>query len=130
MGALAVDLDFGKQGKGDSVVAFAEAENFLVAAGLLVAELIAGEGQNLQSLGAIFFIELLQPLVLRRVSAAAGGVDDEQDLAAIAGERLLVPVVEFGRKIEDAGHGILSFNNARYRAACPGATKRPWDAAV
>jgi hypothetical protein len=103
--------------KGDGVVAFAEAENFRVRAGLLVAELIAGEGQNLQSLGAIFFVELLQPLVLRRVSAAAGGIDDEQDLAAIAGERLVVPVVELGGKIEDAGHGSFSgFTVSRFQS--------------
>jgi hypothetical protein len=101
---LAIDLDLRKQREGDAVVELAEAANLLIAPGFLMAELIARETQNLQSLFAILLVKLLESLVLRSETTLAGGIDDQQNLAAIIGKRLLFAGVEFGGKIKDAGH--------------------------
>jgi hypothetical protein len=52
--------------------------------GVLAAELVAGEAHDHQAAVAVVFPQLFQPLELRREAAGAGGVDDEQDLAALS----------------------------------------------
>ena len=84
---VAVDLNFRKQREIDAVIHIAERLDFVVVAGLLVAELIAREAENFEAAVVVSGVELLQSLVLRGEAALAGGVDDEQDLAFVGGER-------------------------------------------
>jgi hypothetical protein len=44
----------------DAVVGLGEREHFVVAAGLLIAELVAGERQNPQALAFVLLVEALQ----------------------------------------------------------------------
>src|SRR6185312_2019210 len=84
--AVAVDVDLGEQRKRHAVVELAETRDFLFVAGLLRAELVAGEAQHLEALAMEFFVEGLETLVLRREAALARRVDDQHDLVAIAVE--------------------------------------------
>ena len=52
--ALAVDLDFGKLREGHVVIQPAEADDLSLGAGSLIAELVAGEVEDLKPLGLIF----------------------------------------------------------------------------
>jgi hypothetical protein len=101
MRAVAVDFDLRKEREGHAVVQLAERFDLFVATGLLVAELIAWKAEDFQAFAVVFRVEALQALVLRREAALAGGVDDEQDLAAIVTETLVVAVVEFGGEVVD-----------------------------
>lgn len=52
------------------------------------------------------FVQLLQPLELRREAARAGGVDDEDDLALEVAERVLGALLVLGLEVpEDLGSG-------------------------
>ena len=57
--------------------------DLLILAGGLVAELVAGEVQDLKALVVELVIDLLHGAVLGREAAGGGGVDDEQDLAGV-----------------------------------------------
>ena len=59
----------------------------VVAVGLFLAEVVARERENHQSLIFVLLIQRFQALVLRREDAVAGDVHDQQHLAAIGGER-------------------------------------------
>ena len=82
-----VHLDFVELWELDVKVGGAEFVNLLDASGGLCAELVAGEVENLEALGAIFLVERLQFLVLGCEAATGGGVDNEQHLALVVGQR-------------------------------------------
>src|SRR5579875_213267 len=93
MRPLAVDLDLGENRKLDPVIELAKFFDLLVRARLLMAELIAWESEDFEAAIAVLGVQLLQALVLRRVAAAAGGVDDQQHLALVSAQTLLFTVV-------------------------------------
>lgn len=87
---VAVDVDLGHDGEGDAVVELAELLDLLVGAGLLAAELVAGEAEDDEVVGVLLahrVPQFLQAGVLRGEAAFGGRVDDEHDLALVVGER-------------------------------------------
>jgi len=62
---LSVDIDLIEQREGDVVSQRAEALNLIVGTRLLAEELVAREGQNLQTLVLVFLIKSFQAFVLR-----------------------------------------------------------------
>ena len=60
---------------------------------LLVRELVAREAEDHETLRPELLMQLLQAVVLRSEAALARGVDDEQRLAGVVGERNRVAVV-------------------------------------
>src|SRR5579862_75334 len=85
-GAVAIDVDLREHRKRHVVVRLAERRDLLFVARFLSAELVAGKAEHFQALVAILAVEPLEALVLRRESAFARGVDDEQHLALVAVE--------------------------------------------
>ena len=80
----------------DAVVDLAEALDLVVGAGLLGAELVAGEADDLEVVRVLpldVLVQLLEPAVLGREAALGRGVDDEHDLARVVGQRLLVALL-------------------------------------
>ena len=88
----AVDLYFCKQGKADVIVQRTETLDFVLIPRLLVAELVAGKPQHRQAVFTMPAIQVLQARILRRKTALAGRIDDQQDLAAIGCERLRLAI--------------------------------------
>ena len=82
-----VHLDFVELRELDAVVGRAELVDFEDAAGCLLSELVAGEVEDFESLGGELLVEGFQLFVLGREAAAGGGVDDEQHLTLVVGER-------------------------------------------
>src|SRR3546814_4436639 len=74
---------------------------------LLRAELVARESQYLEPAILVIAVKLLEPLILRGEAAFRCGVDDQQHLTAIVGERLRVPARQLRRKIVKC-HDIFS----------------------
>ena len=77
-------INFPQHGEADTVVKLAELLDLIVAAGVLAAELVAGEADDLEVVGVLrleVLVQLLQPRELRREAALGGCVDDEDDLA-------------------------------------------------
>ena len=64
----------------------AEALDLLEAAGFLGTEVVAGETQNGQTLGAVGLIQRLQTGVLLGETTAAGHVHDQQHLARVVAQ--------------------------------------------
>ena len=87
IGVGAVDVDLGEHRKGDVVGQRAEIRDLGRVARLLRAELVAGKAEHLEAARAIFAVQRLQPLVLRREAAFRRGVDDQQHLAAHSSSR-------------------------------------------
>ena len=92
-GVVPVHIDLGELGEGDAVPAGAEAVDLLVCAGGLLAELVAGEVQNLQAVLLVEVVEILKGIVLGREATAGGGVDDEKHLALVRGQGHLFAVL-------------------------------------
>ena len=67
----------------DAEVRLAELGDLLVRARLLPGDVVGGEAEQDEAVVAPVAVELLEPLELRRVAALRGGVDDEDDLAAV-----------------------------------------------
>lgn len=81
VGSSSDHSNFAEQGEGDSVDPAHEAVDLLVAAGLLLAELVAGEGEHVEVGGAEVALQLLQLfVVLVRVAALAGDVHHQGHL--------------------------------------------------
>ena len=83
MGAVAVYLDLGVQREGNRVVVGAKLLDFQRGAGLLFAELVAGEAKHGETFLAELVVDGLQLLVLPSEAALAGHVDDQHDLAFV-----------------------------------------------
>jgi hypothetical protein len=89
VGVVTVDLGLLHDGEAHAVVDLAELLDVIVGAGLLAAELVAGEAEDdkvLRVLGLEVGPELLEAGVLRGEAALGSCVDDEDDLALVVGE--------------------------------------------
>ena len=106
-GVLAVDVDLGKLREGDAEAAGAEGVDLLVGAGGLIGKLVAGEVQDLQTVVLVGVVDLLQLLVLGGEAAAGGGVDDQQDLALVVGQRHILSLAGLDGEIINV-HGTSS----------------------
>ena len=80
--AGSVHFDLGKDRKGRAVGRLAEAADLYVVAGFLMAELVAGKGEDGKAAPGEAVLQGLQARVLRREAAAGGRVDDQQNLPA------------------------------------------------
>src|ERR1700720_2408645 len=80
MGVAAIDVDLGKHRKGDGIVAGAELFDLRGVTGLLATELVARKSENRKAARTKFLMQRLETPVLRRESASARGVDDQQHL--------------------------------------------------
>src|SRR5260370_230026 len=96
----AIDVDLGKQRKGDGIVGRANLLDLFGVAGLLTAELVAGKSENREAARVKRLVQRLETAVLRRGPASARGVDDQQNLTleplqrnVLAGKRLGLEIV-------------------------------------
>ncbi|MNC67474.1 hypothetical protein D3C75_1179750 [compost metagenome] len=89
------------------MVQLAEGSDLLLAARLLMVELVAGETQHHQLLRPVLLIQLLQAGILGGKAALAGGVDDKQQLAGVLGQGNLFAADIFDRKIMNRHYGFL-----------------------
>ena len=80
------DGDLGEDGEGDGVVDGAEFGDFLVGAGLLLAEVVGGEAEDDEAAVFVLLVEGFEAGVLRGEAALGGDVDDEEDFAGVVGE--------------------------------------------
>src|SRR4051794_106155 len=103
MRRLAIDLDLREQRKADAVILCAERRNAVFVARFLTAELVAREAEDHEATIGILAVQRLESRVLRRQSALAGGVDDEQHLALVSAERLVVSGDRSDGKIVNRG---------------------------
>src|SRR5260370_36802396 len=108
MRVIAVDIDLGKHRKSDGVVAGAELFDLRGVAGLLAAELVARKSENRKAPQAKRLMQRLEALVLRRESASARGVDDQQDLTLEPLQRYVLAGKRLCRAIVIASHRVLS----------------------
>jgi hypothetical protein len=70
------------------------------------AKSLAGKPSTANLLAAIRFVELFQSFVLRRQAAFRGDVYDEQDFAAVVGERGALAIdCAYGDVVKRLGHG-------------------------
>ena len=77
--AVPIHLDLGEHREVHAVLGARELEDFLVRAGLLGAELVAGEGQDLEALALVLFVEGTQTCVLGCEASLAGDVDHQAE---------------------------------------------------
>ena len=108
---VALNVDLGHHREGHAVVLLTELPDLTRRAGLLPAELVAGETEDHELLASVLFEQGLQLLVLRRVSATACGVDDEHALALKLGEVKVLAIQGRGRQcveILSGRHGGVS----------------------
>jgi hypothetical protein len=107
VGAVAVDVDLGEHRERHAVVLFAERTDLFLAARFLAAELVAGEAQHFQATRMQLAVQGFEALVLRREAAFAGGVDDEEDLAAVPGQVDRCAGEGSGLEVEHVHLGLL-----------------------
>jgi len=86
-GLVAVDVDLGEQGKAHAEIDLAKAFDLVGAARFLMAELVAGKGEDFKALVAILAPQCLKPLVLPGKATFRRGVDHQQDFAQLVRER-------------------------------------------
>src|SRR6185369_9670930 len=72
-------------------------------AGFLAAEVVGRESEDDQALVLLVGVELLKVLVLRGIAALARDVHDDDDLALVVLEVLLLPVDELHLVAQDVG---------------------------
>src|SRR4029079_19460291 len=102
MRLAAVDVDLCEHRKRHVVLAFAERLDRPGVARFLRAELVAGKTEHRKAARREVAMQLLQALVLRRESAGARGVDDQEHLTLIALERNLLAGQRLCREIINA----------------------------
>ena len=88
--------------------------DLLLVARLLVAELVAGKSQHLETPLAEALVQLLEPGVLRGEAAFARDIDDQQRLAVEGAKRLGLAVDGFQRDVGGEGHGGLQAEVRRF----------------
>src|SRR5208282_4274819 len=106
MRVRAVDLDLGEQREAHLVAQRAEIPDPRLIARLLVPELVAGKAQHAEALIAELAVQRLDPRAVRRESALAGHVDDQQRLAPVRRERPLLALDAAGHVVVDT-HGFI-----------------------
>lgn len=84
---FAVHVDFLESRESGVVGERAELVDFIVAPFGLFQELVAREIENLETLGAVVIVELLQSVVLRRKATTRSCIDDQKYFALVVGER-------------------------------------------
>src|SRR5262249_27004622 len=94
--------------EGDAVVFLAERLDVGLRPRLLSAEIVAREAEDGQTPGRVLLVERLELLVLRRVAALAGDVDDEDDLALVARQVDLLAVDARHLEVQDRRHFLAS----------------------
>ena len=107
---LAVNFDLLQEREADAVGGGAERLNLFGAAGLLLAELIAGNAEDRETLVGVVLLHLFESGVLGREAALRGDVDDENNLAGVFVELgwRAVEVVDGG--IENSHEGTIVAN--------------------
>src|SRR3954452_8047389 len=108
MSANAIDVDFGKHGKGNGIVAGAELLDLPGIARLLTAELIARKSQHRKAARRERLMQCLKAFILRRESAGARGVDAQQYLTLEPLQRHLLAGKRGRGEIVNASHVALS----------------------
>jgi sirohydrochlorin ferrochelatase len=88
VGVRPVHLDLAEDREGDVEGGRAEVLDLFVRAGLLAAELVAREAQDLEAARLAIPVERLETLVLRGEATLAGDIDDQQDLTGVVLQRL------------------------------------------
>ena len=115
--AGAFDGDLGEHRKIDAVDRAAEVLDLLVAAGLLLAELVGRKAEHREAARRDRLVELLEALILRGLAALRGDVDDEEDLAGEVGERGLGAVDAADGNVVEHGMGLAE-ERAEMGACC------------
>jgi hypothetical protein len=109
VGAVTVDLGLLHDGEAHAVVELTELLNVIVGAGLLAAELVAGEAEDHKVIGVLALEvgpELLKASILRGEAALGGSVDDEDDFALIVGKgNLLAALVKRLKVVKASSRG-------------------------
>ena len=106
---LTVDIALGHDGEGDRIVEGAEAGDLVRIPRLLIAELVAGEAQNHQPLGAELPIERFQPFILGSKTAATGHIDHQHHLARQLSQRVGGTIQSLQSEIGQRHEKILSW---------------------
>ncbi len=102
-----LDVDLGHHRESHTVVGLAERGNFLVAARILRAELVAWKSEHHQTLFAVTLVQLFEPGELWRESALAGGVYQQQGFTLKFMQRQRFAVHLLGGKFVDGRHGFF-----------------------
>ncbi len=104
LGILSVHLNLLELRKLSAIVQLAETVYALVGARSLLAELVAREVQNLETLRMIFLVKLLQLGVGGSEAALCGGVNYQQHFVGILLERHLIAFPVFYSEIINCFH--------------------------
>src|SRR6478752_7844124 len=98
----AVDVDLGEHRKRHVEFGLTKCLDRLGIARFLRAELVAGKAQNRKAAGRQSSMQFFEALILRRESASARGVDDQEHLTLKPPERNLLAGQRLGREIINA----------------------------
>ena len=124
-----IDLDLCGHRETHRILLRAETEDFLVAAGFLGAELIAGNTEHDQAHVAHFTVQRFQSFVLRRISTFAGHIDDQDRLASKFAQQIIITGDTRQLDIEKTTHivhRVPTIRDARYTVIASGA-HRTWE---
>src|SRR4051812_4946442 len=110
MRARAIDIDLGEHGKADGIVAGAKLLDLPGVAWLLTSKLVAGKPKHRKAARGKLRMQRLQAPILRRKSASARSVDDQENLALESLQRNVLAGKRSCRELVNAGHR-LSFNS-------------------
>lgn len=113
MGARAVDINLGEEWESHLVARLAKVLDVRLGSRFLAPELIAWKSKDLKSSALVFPVELLQSFVLGREAAAAGHVNDKQDLTAVIGQRNVGTIDRFRSKVVNR-HLFLSIRASSF----------------
>ena len=105
--SVPVDLDLGEHREVGVVLGAGEFEDLFVRTGLLGAELVAREAQDVEALVLVLFMKGTQTCVLAGEASTAGEVDYQADRAFVVGEALLLAGNRGHLEIVNACHGLL-----------------------
>ena len=107
-GGAAFGMHFVEQFEVRAVGGGTEALDFVEGAGLLCAEIVAGEAENSQALGGVSLVQNLQACVLLGEAAAACHIHDQQNLAGVVAQGFAAAVWGRHRHVGNADrHGSI-----------------------
>lgn len=116
---VAVDIDLFHDRETDIIGQFAKTGDFCGIARLLLAKLVAGESNDFKARVRVFAVKRLEPFILGREAALAGGVHNQQNLALFVGKVLHAAIRSFDREVADDA-----------QAADPGKSRRDASARI